>query len=91
MLEQQEKKLAGKQRADIQALTARQAQLLSMRRQALQNLQDADRQLSAHKRIGKEISEARAAQQQHAREWAVLNDLYRAMSGQLSPKGQNHL
>ena len=86
MLEQQEKKLAGKQRADIQALTARQAQLLSMRRQALQNLQDADRRLSAHKRIGKEISEARAAQQQHAREWAVLNDLYRAMSGQLSQK-----
>ena len=85
-IDAQNRKLAGKARADLDALTAA-FQNLNAERDALRRDEaDVARRLALNESALKELRDVRRLQTSHAGEWAVLDDLYRAVSGQLSQK-----
>ena len=71
---------------DLDALTAA-FQNLNAERDALRRDEaDVARRLALNESALKELRDVRRLQTSHAGEWAVLDDLYRAVSGQLSQK-----
>ena len=85
-IDAQNRKLAGKARADLDALTAA-FQNLNAERDALRRDEaDVARRLALNESALKELRDVRRLQTSHAGDWAVLDDLYRAVSGQLSQK-----
>ena len=85
-ISEREEQLKDRSRADIDALQEQQKELAEQRRQAQERSQSCDRRLSLHQEAGKGIRQAVEEKQKHAEKWAVLDDLYRALSGQLSQK-----
>ena len=83
---EREAQLKGRVRADIEALLQQQKNLTEQYRQAQERSRSCDRRLTLHQEAGKAIRRAAEQKKAHAEEWAVLDDLYRAMSGQLSQK-----
>ena len=83
---EREAQLKGRVRADIEALQQQQKNLTEQYRQAQERSRSCDRRLTLHQEAGKAIRRAAEQKKAHAEEWAVLDDLYRAMSGQLSQK-----
>ena len=83
---EREAQLKGWVRADIEALLQQQKNLTEQYRQAQERSRSCDRRLTLHQEAGKAIRRAAEQKKAHAEEWAVLDDLYRAMSGQLSQK-----
>ena len=83
---EREAQLRGRVRADIEALLQQQKNLTEQYRQAQERSRSCDRRLTLHQEAGKAIRRAAEQKKAHAEEWAVLDDLYRAMSGQLSQK-----
>ena len=83
---ERETQLKGRVRADIEALLQQQKNLTEQYRQAQERSRSCDRRLTLHQEAGKAIRRAAEQKKAHAEEWAVLDDLYRAMSGQLSQK-----
>lgn len=83
---ERKEQLKDQSRADIDALQEQQKELAEQRRQAQERSQSCDRRLSLHQEAGKGIRQAVEEKQKHAEKWAVLDDLYRALSGQLSQK-----
>ena len=83
---EREAQLKGRVRADIEALLQQQKNLTEQYRQAQERSRSCDRRLTLHQEASKAIRRAAEQKKTHAEEWAVLDDLYRAMSGQLSQK-----
>lgn len=82
----QTRRLAGKARADLAALTA-VFQGLTQERDALRkNEADVERRRALNESALKELRGVRRQQAAHAEDWAVLDDLHRAVSGQLSQR-----
>lgn len=82
----QNRKLAGRTRVDLDTLTTA-FQKLSVERDALRGDEaDASRRLALNESAMKELRDVRRAQASHAEDWAVLDELYRAVSGQLSQR-----
>ena len=82
----QASKLAGKARADLSALTAVYQDLTRERDALRKNEADVERRHAMNESALKELRDVRRQQAAHAEDWAVLDDLYRAVSGQLSQK-----
>ena len=85
-VQEREKQLKDSARADIEALLQQQKAMTEQYRQAQERSRGCDRRLTLHQEAGKAIRRAAEQKKAHAEEWAVLDDLYRAMSGQLSQK-----
>lgn len=85
-IDAQSRKLAGKARANLAELTAA-LQKLSAERDALRKDEaEIARRRTLNESAAKELRDVRRMQVSHAEDWAVLDELYRAVSGQLSQR-----
>lgn len=81
-----EQKLADQKRTDLSELTARRAEKTFLRDERLQAETALEKKIYQHESALKEIREALRKMQRTEENRAVINDLYRAVSGQLSQK-----
>ena len=79
-------KLQGKEKTDLQSLIAQKDEKTVLRDEQAKAERELDKKVSLHEAALKEIKDALRRKQRAAEKWAVVNDLYKAVSGQLSQK-----
>lgn len=81
-------RLRGREKGDISPLTARMKAAQTHRRALQSALSDLQAKLNMHEASLNDIKAARASQRQHEKDWTIINDLYKCVSGQLGSRAK---